>query len=588
MTRRQFVISLGAIATASLVFRLGYVLWQVAHDPGSVRPGLDSAMYVEWARALQGGALEPTGAFYLAPLFPHLLAGFFALFGESWRLLYATQELMVVGASVFLALGAVARIGAAGALLAASIALLYHPVAFFAARSVGEPVALVLLALGIYLASRLTTGFAASAGLAFGLATLARPNLLLVPAGFALVDAASRKWTRALVLTAVVAAVLAPVAARNYAASGHPVLVSSNGGMTLYHGNGPGALGIFTPAEGFSGALSHQRDEATILARARSGKPLDAVDADRWWGRQALHTRARDPMGTIALIARRVVLTLDNYEHGLDDAPALDGNPWRRAFPVPLAAILGLAATGVAALGFRGTGGATAWVPIAAGAATPVAFYVSSRYRLPMAFFLCVPAGAGAAIVLDALRARRRDGRTIKALTAGALVALISILVPSGPLALSEESAAHANRAFVFTEARDLPRAEAEARTALALDPSSVMGRFHLAVTLTAAGRSPEAEALYREALSLDPSHAESAGNLAKILVERGAAAEAVPILERALASRPGDQNCWTNLVVAFLSMNDPSRARRALADGERAGVRFEPELVDAVGAGRP
>ncbi len=585
MARRMFAVSLGTIAVASLICRLAYVGWQSTHDPSFARPSLDGALYVAWARGLASGAGEPAGAFYLAPLYPHLLAGFLSVFGDRFTLLYAVQQAMIVSAGCLLAQGVARTIGEAAALLAASAVLLYHPAVFFASRPSGEPVALVLSALGVYLFSRRSSTRVAFSGIAFGLSALARPNLLLVAGGLALADIARRRWEWALLMAAAAAVPLAPVAIRNYAASGHPVLVSSNGGMTLYHGNGPGALGVFTPAAGFSGTVAHQRDEATILARTRTGLDLDPVGADRWFGREALRTRVRDPGDTVRLLLRRMLLLLDNYEHGLDEAPRLDENPWRFAFPAPFSLLLGLATVGAVAAGFAGTGGAAGWAPIVATAATPIVFYVSSRYRLPMAMFLCVPAGVGAASLFGAARATPSRTRLSLAVATGALVTVGSLIVPSASLARSEEAAAHANRASVFAEARDLPRAEGEARKALVLDPSSVLARYNLAVVLSAGGRKSGAEALYRDALALDPSHAESAGNLAKLLIEQGGTREAVPILERALASRPGDATCWTNLVAAWISLGELDHARRAVADAENAGVQLAPELVEAAGA---
>jgi tetratricopeptide (TPR) repeat protein len=286
------------------------------------------------------------------------------------------------------------------------------------------------------------------------------------------------------------------------------------------------------------------------------------------------------------LLARRVLLVLDNYEHSLDAAPALDENPWRFAFPAPFCLLLGFAAVGWVALGLAGSGGIAAWVPILATVATPLVFYVSSRYRLPTALFLCVPAGAGAAVILGATRVAPSSKRIISAVLTGSLVAIVSlIVVPSGALARSEEAAAHANRASVFAEGHDLKRAEGEARRALALDPSSVPARYNLAVVLVAGGLKADAEALYREVLEVDPSHAESAGNLANLLIERGDAKEAVPILETALSGRPGDAACWTNLVVAWISLGDSARARRAVVEAENMGVQLAPELVEAAGA---
>jgi Flp pilus assembly protein TadD len=586
MTRRTFGLSLGMMAVSSLLLRLGYVGWQASHDPTFSRPILDGALYVAWARGLATGAGEPAGAFYLAPLYPHLLAGFLSLFGEAPGLLYAVQQALLVAAGSLLALRFAPSIGAPAGLFAALAVFLYHPLAFFASRPIGEPVALFLSALGVYLLGRRSLVAVPLSGIAFGLATLARPNLLLLVVALTFAAMLGRRWQRALVLAAAVGVTLTPVTVRNFVASGHPILVSSNGGLTFFHGNGPGALGIFTPADGFSGSVAQQRDEATFLARSRTRQDLDAVDADRWWGREAMRTRVSDPLGTLELVARRVLLVLDNYEHSLDDAPALDENPWRFAFPAPFSLLLGLAAAGLVALGLAGTGGVAAWGPILATAATPLVFYVSSRYRLPTVLFLCVPAGAGAAAIFGAARGSPPRKRVATAALAGLLVAVLSLVVPSASLARTEEAAALANRASVFAEAHDLGRAQAEARRGLALDPSSVPARYNLAVVLAAGGRTSDAEALYREVLELDPSHAESAGNLSKLLVERGAAREAVPMLERALAARPGDAACWTNLVVAWISLGDLARARRAVSEAEKMGVQLAPELVEAAGAG--
>jgi tetratricopeptide (TPR) repeat protein len=586
MTRRTFGLSLGMTAMASVMLRLGYVGWQASHDPTFARPILDGAFYLAWARGLASGAGDPAGAFYLAPLYPHLLAGFLRLFGDALGLLYALQQTMLVAAGCLLALRFAGSLGEPAALFAALALFLYHPAAFFASRPIGEPVALFLAALGVYLLGRRSLAAVALSGIAFGLATLARPNLLLVVAGLTVAAISVREWQRALVLAAAVGVTLAPVTIRNRVDSGHRVLVSSNGGLTLFHGNGPGALGIFTPATGFSGSVAKQQEEATLLARTRTGKELDAVDADRYWGREAVRTRLNDPLGTLELAGRRVLLVLDNYEHSLDDAPALDDNPWRLASPLPFSLLLGLASVGLIALGFAGSGGSAAWVPILASAATPLVFYVSSRYRLPMALFLCVPAGAGAAAILGGARVATSRRRLKSAILIGVLVAGSSLLVPSASLARAEEAAALANRASVLAEAHDLGGAEREARRALVLDPSSVPARYNLAVVLAAGGRSSEAQALYREVIAADPTHAESAGNLAKLLIEQGAAKDAVPILERALAARPGDAACWTNLVVAWIALGDVARAQRAVAEAENMGVQLAPELVEATGAG--
>src|SRR6185436_17149901 len=111
------------------------------------------------------------------------------------------------------------------------------------------------------------------------------------------------------------------------------VPVSANGGVVFWLGNAPGAVGVYTPAAGFTGSLATQQREAIDEASARAGRALDAVEADGFWWREGLRVRAADPAGTIALLIRRALLTIDSAEHGLDYAPALDENPLRFAAP---------------------------------------------------------------------------------------------------------------------------------------------------------------------------------------------------------------------------------------------------------------
>jgi tetratricopeptide (TPR) repeat protein len=576
---RGGALVLGVLA-ASLAVRVAYVLAAPAYDPSFERPMLDGAYYVAWARGILSGD-APAGAYYLGPLFPHALAGLFLLAGERLALLALLQHGAVLATACLLGAVAERAAGRAAGFAATALALGYSALFYFASRPVGEAMAILLLSLSVFFATREEPAAAGAAGLLAGLAALARPNLLLVPAALALGAGLSRRWARAGLLVAGVSLAVLPVTIRNFAASGHLVPISSNGGVTFYHGNGPGAVGVFTPAEGFSADPLREREEATARARLLSGEPLDDVEADRFFRAEALRTRRSDPAGTARLVARRCALLLDDFEHGLDYAPFLDGNPFRWGAPVPFAAILGLAAAGAVGLGLRRSGGSTVWTAIAACASTPILFYVSSRYRLPMSALLAVPAGAGAAMLLGAAPAASPRRRWIGA-GAGLAVALTSLLVPSRALSRSEEAIALTNRAVSFRQAGNASAAEADLRRALALDASAPAVWYNLGAVLEAAGRTGDAERAYREATVRDPGHAEAAANLAALLVRRGAAAEAVPILRAALEARGGHAACWSNLVVALVATHRLEEARAAVASAAEAGVRLDPGLVKA------
>jgi tetratricopeptide (TPR) repeat protein len=302
---------------------------------------------------------------------------------------------------------------------------------------------------------------------------------------------------------------------------------------------------------------------------------VDAADADAFWWREGLKTRAADPAGTIALLARRAVLIVDSAEHGLDYAPALDANPFRFAAPVPFALILGLAVFGLASLGFARTGGFPIWSSVLVSAAAPLVFYVSSRHRLPVAFLLAVPAGAGLASIGTVKR--------IGPYFAGGCALAISFCIPSADLMRTEEASALAVVSDVQRKAGELDAAAESARRATELDPGNAVAWFNRGVIEAARGRQDEAERAYRASLGADPLMADAAANLAGILVKRGRAGEATTALEKALAAWPRNTVGWTNLVVAYAAGGEPERARDAARRAAGFGVSLDPELVKSV-----
>ena len=591
----HFQALLGGTLLVGLLIHAVYLLAQPASDPTFARPMLDGAYYVEWARGLVRGDGPPDGAFYLAPLYPYLLAAFFAVVGEAFFGLYLLQHLLLLAASGMLALHARPRLGAAAALAGAALFLLYHPLGFFASRPLGEPLALALLSSAILCNGRSGFRAAAAGGVLAALSALARPNFLLVPLIWSATDLARRRFTRAALLVAGVLLVVLPVGVRNHLASGHFVPISSNGGLTLYHGNGPGARGGFTLPRGMAGGLERQRVEAAAVAVQQSGVVMDFVESDRWWGSQAIRTRLGAPRAGLALFFRKTMLLIDNYEHGLDYDPGLDTNPARMTLRiagreiqwVPFAFLFGLAAAGVALRGFGSAATWSVWGALLAAALTPVIFYISSRYRLPVAALLTLPAGVGLAGLLGFGRTVTPK-RRLAALAAGAACAALSLSVWSDDLRAAEMSSGHANLASAYEAVGDLTAAEREARRAIEIDPRLVKGHFNLAVILEAAGDPQAAEAAYRAALSVEPTHAESATNLGKMLIVRGAPADAVPVLRRAVSAHPRHVFCVTNLIIALTASGEVDAARETARRAIESGLPIEPELVEQVLATTP
>ncbi len=597
--RRAFRYAMTALLAVAAFHRILYVLAQPDVDPAFSRPILDGATYVQWARRLAAGESGADGAFYHAPLYPYLLALWVRVTGASFHALYLAQHALSLATG--LALGSMARrhAGTTAGLVSAGLFLFHHPVVFFASRPLGETLALFLLAVSLWAYGRTEAAAPGGAGVLSGLSALARPNLILLPAAWVLLTLARRRYRIALGLALGAGLIILPVTFRNWQASGHFVPVSSNAGLTAWHGNGPGAEGIFTAPDGFSGNARFQREEATARARFLSGEKLDDVEADRWWGRQALATRVDQPLATMGLVARRAALLVDNYEHSLDYAPMLDDDPWRATLRrgsrtvsgsfeipiVPFAVLFGLTVSGIVLRGFRGTGGWPLWSAILVAAFAPIVFYVSSRYRLPLSALLVVPAGIGLHALCDRTSATvRRRGAAI---ALGLVCSFGSFAAPSGDLVRTQMTSALVNRASSYKSAGRLDLAEREVRAALELEPESALAQFVLGVIKEAQGDNAAAESAYADALRIDPGHAEAAGNLAARWILRGNNGAAVPVLRRALEVRPLHSVCWTNLVVALYATGDTLAARQAANRARELGVGLDPDLLEMIGEGK-
>jgi tetratricopeptide (TPR) repeat protein len=356
------------------------------------------------------------------------------------------------------------------------------------------------------------------------------------------------------------------------------VPVSSNAGVTFFHGNGPGARGyIYVPYELAQGGKGDQRRIATWIARERTGLALDDVEADRWWGRQAVDERLRHPVDTAGLVLRRAALAVGNDELALDMGPRQDLNPLRWAAPLPLALIVGLAVAGVAMSGWRATGGWLVWSALLACALTPLVFYVTSRYRLPMVAMLCLPAGAGVATLFrPSMKGRPRWIGFIL----GGAVAAGSLLVPAGDLLAHSDAAGFRQRAQAWRQVGRLREAEADLHRSLEQDGASAHSWLQLGDVRERSGRPGEAEACYRRALVLLPGYAPAACVLGQLLRFQGRDIEAVPILRRGIESHAFQEACWNHLVGA---LGELGRLDEAATEAERAaglGVALDSRVL--------
>jgi 4-amino-4-deoxy-L-arabinose transferase-like glycosyltransferase len=413
------------VAAIAFVARAGAVAWAGQRFP----PAADGVYYYTLASRLAAGLgftwLWPDGKVTYAAHYP---VGYPAILSLVFRW---------TGPSIIAAGWINAILGSAAALaayrlalqatrprwaLAAGLAVALHPaLVMYTPATMTEGVTASLVALAAWAASRRSRRGSIVLGLLVGVATLVRPqSLVLAPALGMLAVAMGAPFVarlrRAVLATALALAVCAPWTLRNCVRMNQCALVSVNGGWNLLIGAHQRATGSFAPLE---------VPEACLTV-------WDEAEKDACFGREARSLIAREPGRWLGLIPAKLAATFDysgapgfylhqSNSHAFDgDAKrvlgivetayerlaylgalavaALASGPMRRArWAVATVsgallfqthaylAVLGL----VAALGLRGkhlfegpTLGSSAFLTLVATAATHAVFFGSGRYSM--------------------------------------------------------------------------------------------------------------------------------------------------------------------------------------------------------------
>jgi tetratricopeptide (TPR) repeat protein len=539
-----------AVAGAALAARL-VVLAQL-HDHPLLQPGagLDSGAYVTLARRVAAGDLWlGPEAYFVSPLYIYFLAAVFALTGgsilaaQSAQVLLGTAAVALIHADARRWLGA-GRAWIAGLLAAATGVFVFHEVTLLQAAL--DP---FLTALALHLLTRAVQAqgpaWSVAAGAGFGLLALNRPNALAC----ALAAAAGLVWIdrrRTLGLLAGVALAVAPIAVRNHIVSGETVLVSSHGGLNFYIGNNPEADGTYRAPAGVTPSIEGQARDAIRMASAGLGRPVSAGEASAWFFRRAREWILGHPGAALRLFARKLALTLNDGDVALNysyayysrDEPGLLRwlvvGPW---VLVPLG-LVGLAWRA------RAAGGFFVWALFAPVYAVSVAaFFVSTRYRLPLLVPLCL--GAAETLAVLAAELRRRRWRTLAAIAAAVI-----------PL-------------------------DVIASWRFGLDDGRQNERTEMVLYLVDNGRLDEARPLLARAEAADREPALLLFRVGRALQERGQAREAAELLERAARLEPERAEARLALGQALLDSGRAQEAIGHLRMAREAGVRADLAGVD-------
>lgn len=552
----------------------------------------DAARYDTWARSILEGRAFETGAVSQAPLYPHAVAAVYAL--------GAPRPATVVTVQVALGVATVALVGRTAARAfdeeaggwAAWLAALYGVLAFFETKLL--PAALVVFLVALFVeraqaadAADRPRGWIGAGAVAGLLAAGHSASLLLLPltAVWIALDRARplrERAARGALCVLAAAAVLFPVAARNHAAGGWWTLGATNGGITFWQANNPGAVGVYSTPEGFSGSIASQRDESRRLAEAEEGRPLDDGEVSRHWFAKGRAFLAAHPGHAAWLTGRKLLLAVASPEQPLEYSPRLDTNPVRWLMPLPFAAFFALAIAGVVPARRR-RAAQPALLSSAATCAVMIVFYVASRYRLPAIPGLAVIAGAGAAEIARRVRMRQGVLEMGAAVAVAAAVSLAWFPSTQAWLAREQDAMTLCDLGTAQREAALFDDAISSYRRAIALSPGYPYAHLDLGKTFARAGRAEEAEAETREAIRLAPELAEAHFDLGVLLFESARLDEATTCFGEAFRLSPGNADAGNNLAGTLLKLGRIERARTTIRGMRARGLEIDPSLAHAL-----
>ena len=557
---------------AALAFVLRWINVAALGDSPLYRvPHGDGLAYLTLAASLREGGIaglfSEGQVYYQAPLYPHVLALFQWLFGESLGALRIFQAVLG-GASVHLmGFGTARQFGQRAGVAAAFLLAFFGPSIWLDGLVQKSALTTLLVCAVIALWSYTSTRATVWMGVTLGLLMLTRGEARL----FGVVVAVALCWrggarSKAAAIAPFacgLAAVLLPVFVRNGVLGGDWVLTTSQAGTNFYIGNRASGTGSYTPLVAGRGDARFEAADAKALAQgvlaegalSSGAAELTPSGVSAHWRARAFADMSASPGDAVKLLGKKGMLAVSNAEVAdTDDFYHAQRSSWVLRLTLPFAALFALAALGlaVATPEERRRGriflalAATQWIAL-------VAFYVFARYRLPMTLLLIPLAGLGAA---RWERARSRPVPALVAISVALLLALIPVWDKDQGTA-----AALANEGRVLMDAEDFEGATLAAEEAIYLAPKFFDGHRLAALVQLKQGQTDEALPSLETAHLLVPGDWQVRTWLGIAMGEKGELPRAYGLLRGAALERPEALPIVSNAVGLAVALAKPAEA---------------------------
>lgn len=573
------------ILVLALALRLIYLFQIRSVDPTFNFPIMDALYHHEWAVSIIQGGWLGKDAFFRAPLYPHMVALLYQIFGTN--LLVPRLFQCVIGAINCVL---TARIGAflfkkKVGIIAGIIASLYPLFIYFDSELLIPTILIFLVLLAFYLmlrqsatnGSRLGWFFI---GIVFGLAVITRPNILLflIVLPFWLYRNLKKQIKPALIYGILgVALMIAPITIRNYVVSKEFVLIAWQGGTNFYIGNNEYSDGHTAIVPGTRKSWWGGFYDAKRIAEASMGRKLENSEIDRYWMNKGFEWISREPAKAFMLFLKKTYLFFSGFEipnnrniyffaHLTYLKFLLFSLP---LFRFPFGLLFPLSLVGIFLFLRRSR---TRWLSkkkrpyiwfilLYMGVYTFsfILFFVCARYRLPIIPFLIMFATFAILYSVDEIRKKKLKQQIVP------LLLFIGTYVFFNADIFGEEKTNPAlDYLTMGTTYKKMGRIDDAMRAyakAIEANPNMADGYYDIGNIYADRKDLTEARKWYLKAIEVDPHSAEAHNNLGNIYFETGMYDKALEHYQQAHTSEPNYESPLYHAGLVYKYMGNYARA---------------------------
>ena len=438
---RKSIWPLVAVILIAAAFRILY-LYQFSQLPAWSHLTVDNNYHLNWAQNIADGNVLGDTTYFRAPLYVFFLAVIMKFFGVSLWAFRVFGLLVGLATTYVIYLMALRLSGRRAALTAAFLWAVYPMTVYFEAELLLDSLFTLLLVSSFYTTLVASAKKAGStlflAGILWGLAAITRPTALVVlPIAIWILYREQRpnlgsSVKRTLLLLAGTALIVLAIFSRNLYVANDAVLIASQGGVNLYIGNNHLADGVTARLEEPLGQ-NWRISDISYLAEKEVGRELKPGEVSDYWTSKALSWMVAHPSQALTLYGKKLTYFFANREvsnnRDLDRHFRQFDYLWYN--PLTFGLLFVLAGCGLI-LGTKTNrrlsypGGLILLYSLAVSL-----FFISSRFRLPVAPFLTILASVMVTFKLSDI-GKRFLLLLVTAAAAGAVTFVAIVKFPPG------------------------------------------------------------------------------------------------------------------------------------------------------------